>query len=145
MENQLNKAQLAAELGAKGIEFARDATVAQLRTLYVEKIVKKSTAPQNSDELEKDTNADDEEQKELDAILLRVPKSKAEIELREIRAEEELVEARICLLEKKKRLAELESSMFAPITQHFLKPSYEEAYGSVIQWHRRLRCTQMAW
>lgn len=177
MENSLNKAELAAQLGAKGIQFPREASVADLRALYAKHIGKASSEkaketdngnepekPTESqqgenttndsdanDDLNKDsgTNAEkdktneknktnnedpkhtenedaEKEQAELDEILLRIPKTKTAIELHNIQIEEELIEARLRLLEKKKRLFELESSMFTPMTQQHLKPSYKD-------------------
>lgn len=159
----MNKTELAAKLGACGIEFSRDATVAELRKLFAEnidKIVPKanegadtkqkdkvssdsdSEALRNNsvptqekplDETKKSVDAnsdkiedDDAAQKELNDALLNLPKSKAAIQLHDIELEEELLEAKIRLLEKKKRLSELESSVFTPITQHFLKPNYKD-------------------
>lgn len=44
MQNTMNKAELAAEFGRHNIEFPREATVAELRTLYATKICKNSVS-----------------------------------------------------------------------------------------------------
>lgn len=73
---------------------------------------------------------DDKQQDELNEILLNIPKTPAAKELHEIQIEEELLDARLRLLEKRQRLQQMESSMmapmYAPIAQHFMRPSYQD-------------------
>lgn len=170
----MNKAELAAALGAHNVQFHSKATVAELRSLYSDTIGKeKETAttkqgegdngknqneqtensekqPNDSGEID-DTakktselnieNSDDQDQKELDDLLLRIPKTPAAQKLHDIQIEEELLDAQIRLLEKKKRVFDLEASMqtssqattsniqanmFTPIAQHIFKPTYKD-------------------
>lgn len=193
----MNKAELAAELGKQGIEFPRDATVADLRALFAKTIGKPTTTSNESDNLKenhdgvtnqnsgektansdtvtpnsdgnnasvpksdandsdksansagdsnkndsdknensaKKTNSDEnddeeKEQRELDELLLRVPSTPSAKKWHEMQMEEELLDAKLRIMEKKKRLAELEaglaSNTLTPIAQHFLKPSYKD-------------------
>lgn len=75
----------------------------------------------------------DFEQDELNQLLLRVPKSKNEIALHELELEEEIIDAKLRLLQKKKQIADLEaglssnsSNVYAPIAQYLLKPNYKD-------------------
>lgn len=175
----MNKAQLAAALGANNIQFPDKATVADLRKIYADHVVgenisgrvenpvdqnssensekqkdsdksinsdpaSKSDGSENSDSAQSEVN-DDEKAKskstetekndegmdddELTKLLLRIPKSKVAMELHEARLEEELLDAKLRLMKKKKLLFELESSMGAMSVQrqqHLEQPKYKD-------------------
>lgn len=69
---------------------------------------------------------DANEQVDLNGSLLGLPKSKRVMQLAEVRAEEELLTAKLRLMSKQKQLFEMETQMLGPITQKLLKPNYDD-------------------
>ncbi|XP_017476215.1 PREDICTED: uncharacterized protein LOC108366351 [Rhagoletis zephyria] len=137
MENTMNKTQLATELRAAGVIFGKDATVADLRAMYSAKLGKNSTGKKNSDQAiqsnsekscadDRKLNTNDESEQENLNDSPGEPKTKTAIQLYEIQLEEELLDAKLRVLEKKKRIFELESGMCSPLVQQFMKPSYKD-------------------
>lgn len=132
MENQMNKTELIIELTKHNVDFSKDAMVAELRTLYAEHIGRTANAPNTSetDNGGKNENegvdADDDGQQELDDILLRIPMTETQKKLHEMKIEEDLVDTKLRLMEKKKRLFDLETSMIEPIARQFMGPSYKD-------------------
>lgn len=69
---------------------------------------------------------EEKEQAELDGLLLSVPKTPAAIKLHELQIEEDLIDAKLRIMEKKKRLMEYESSIFTPFAHQIMRPSYKD-------------------